>query len=99
MGLLRLAAAMSSASLVLAWTTYTVPYSGGKDDTPALTAALAADPLLTSNATIVFEKGVTYNILTPIRFPRFENVIVSVQGNLSYAADIQKTQGENPQAT
>ena len=95
MRLLYLASALSPVSLVLAWTTYIVPHSGGNDDTPALMAAFAANPMLTANATIIFKKGVTYNILTPIRFPRFENVIVSVQGNLSYAADIQKTQGEN----
>lgn len=96
MRFLRLASAVSSVSLALAWTTYIVPHSGGNDDTPALTAAFAADPTLTANATIIFKDSVTYNILTPIRFPRFENVIVSVQGNLSYAADIQKTQGEDP---
>lgn len=94
---LRLASALSSASLALAWTTYIVPHSGGKDDTLALAAAFAADLTLATNATIIFEKGVTYNMLTPISFPRLENIIISVQGNISYAADIQETQGENPQ--
>ena len=95
MRFIYLASALSSASLALAWRTYIVPNSGGNDDTPALTAAFATDPTLTANATILFAKGITYNILTPVRFPSLENVIVSVQGNLSYAADIQKTQGEN----
>lgn len=95
MRLLPLASVLSSASLVLGWTTYIVPHSQGGDDAPALVAAFASDPKLATNATILFKKGVTYNILTPIRFPRFENVIVSIQGNLTYAADIQATQGGN----
>jgi len=97
MRLLHLASALSSVSLALAWTTYVVPHSGGNDDTPALAAAFSTDPKLATNATILFKKGVTYNILTPISFPYLENVVVSVQGNLSYAADVQATQGENPQ--
>ena len=96
MRLLHIASALSSVSLTLAWTTYVVPYSSGKDDTPALTAALSANPKLATDTTILFQQGVSYNILTPINFPRFENVIVSVQGNLSYAADIKGTQGTNP---
>jgi len=97
MRLLHLVSAISSASLALAWTTYVVPHSEGNDDTPALAAAFAADPKLATDTTILFKQGVTYNILTPIVFPRFENVIVSIQGNLTYAADIQATQGEDPE--
>ena len=96
MRLQNLASVLSSVSLALAWTTYVVPYSQGGDDTPALAAAFATDPRLATDAMILFEQGVTYNILTPILFPHFENVIVSVQGNLTYAADIQATQGEHP---
>jgi len=96
MRLSHLTSVLSPVSLVLAWTTYVVPHSEGNDDTPALAAAFAADPKLATDATILFEQGVTYNILTPIVFPRFENVIVSIQGNLTYAADIQATQGESP---
>ena len=96
MRLLHFSSIVSSVSLALAWTTYVVPHSQGGDDTPALAASLAADPKLATNTTILFKRGVTYNILTPIHFPRFENVIVSVQGNLTYAADIKATQGENP---
>ena len=94
--LLHLTSALFFVSLSLAWTTYVVPHSGGNDDTPALTAAFAANPKLATNATILFQQGVTYNILTPIVFPYFENVVVSVQGNLSYAADIKATQGGSP---
>ena len=96
MRLLYLTSTLSSVSLALAWTTYVVPHSAGNDDTPALAAAFSARPELATDATILFEQGVTYNILTPIRFPYFQNVIVSVQGNLTYAADIQATQGEDP---
>ena len=95
MRLLHLTSVLSSVSLVLAWATYIVPHSGGNDDTPALAAAFAADPKLAANATILFKQGVTYNILTPISFPSFENVLISIQGNLTYAADIQATQGAN----
>ena len=96
MRLPQLASVLSSVSLALAWTTYVVPCSGGYDDTPALAAAFVANPKLATNATILFQRGVTYNVLTPIRFPYFENVVVSVQGNLSYAADVKATQGGTP---
>ena len=96
MHLLRLASALSVVSLAAAWTTYIVPHSSGSDDTPALTAAFSSNNNLASGATILFQKGVTYNILTPIKFPKLQNVIVSVEGNITYAADIKKTQGENP---
>jgi len=96
MHFLHLACALSSVSLALAWTTYVVPYSHGHDDTPALTAAFAANPTLTRDTTILFKQGVVYKILTPIHFPYLNNVIVSVQGNLSYAADVKATQGEVP---
>lgn len=96
MRLIHLTSILPSASLALAWTTYVVPHSQGYDDTPALAAALAADPKLATDATILFEQGVTYNILTPICFPYLENVVISIQGNLTYAADIKATQGENP---
>ena len=99
MHLLRLISALSSASLAAAWTTYTVPHSSGKDDTPALAAAFNADKSLTTNATILFQKGVTYNMATPITFPNFQNVIVSIQGNITYGADIKATQGENSETT
>lgn len=97
MRLLQLAFTLSFLSLSFAWTTYVVPYSGGLDDSPALAAAFSANANLSTNATILFQKGVTYNILTPIVFPRLQNVLVSVQGNLSYAADIVATQSTHCQ--
>lgn len=96
MRLVHSVSALFSASLAAAWTTYIVPYSPGDDDAPALIAALSANKCLATNATILFRKGVTYNISTPIQFPKFQNVIVSIQGNITYAADIEKTQGESP---
>ncbi|KAF9783458.1 pectin lyase fold/virulence factor [Thelephora terrestris] len=92
MHFLRLVFALSSASIAAAWTTYIVPHSGGNDDTLALAAALSANKALATNATILFQTGITYNILTPIAFPKFQNVIVSIQGNITYAADVKKTQ-------
>ena len=97
MHLVHLILALSSVSIATAWTTYTVPHSSGGDDTPALIAALSTDKSLTTDATILFQKGVTYNMLTPVKFPRFKNVIVSIQGNITYAADVRKTQGKSPQ--
>ena len=96
MRLLYLASALSSVPLALAWTTHIVSHSQGNDDASTLTTAFAKDPGLASNATILFEEGATYNLLTPIRFPHLENVVISVQGNLTYAADVQATQGANP---
>lgn len=79
-------------STAFAWKTFVVLHSDGQDDTPALTAALTN---LTSNSTILFQKGITYNIFTPIKFPVLNNVEVSIQGNLTYPSDIATIQGEN----
>ena len=96
MRLLHLASVLSSVSLALAWTTYVVPHSAGKDDTLALANALATNPQLSTDATIVFKQGVTYNLGTPILFQNLKNVVISIQGNISYATDIKATQGVNP---
>ncbi|KAL0569242.1 hypothetical protein V5O48_012729 [Marasmius crinis-equi] len=74
-----------------AWNTFTVPHTGvaGQDDTPGLTAALAN---FSTNATILFQKGVTYNIFTPITFPVLQNVEVRIEGNLSLPSDIPTVQ-------
>lgn len=94
------ASTLSFVSLALAWTTYIVPHSaGGGDDTPALAQAFTDNPSLATDSTILFQQGVTYNILTPICLPHLENVIVSVQGNLTYSADIKTTQGANTETT
>ena len=99
MHLLHFASTLSFVSLALAWTTFIVPHSGGGDDTPALTKAFAENPSLATDATILFKQGVTYNILTPVHFPYFQNVLVSVQENLTFSSDVKTTQGTNPDNT
>jgi hypothetical protein len=67
------AAAAALAPLAAhAWKTYVVPHTPGADDTPALMAALKSGNYST-NATILFQKGTTYNIFTSINFPKFAN--------------------------
>ena len=95
MRLLYLISALPLLPAALAWTTYTVPHSGGGDDTPALISALKSRPELRSQATIVFQKGLTYNLATPVKFPYLENVTIQIQGNISFATDIAATQGAN----
>jgi polygalacturonase len=75
------------------WRTFTVPHSSPTaDDSPALVAALASGNWST-NATILFKKGVHYNIHTPIKFPVLNNVEVRIEGNLSYPEDVGVVQG------
>ena len=76
-------------SFTTAWDIFTVPHTDGEDDVPDLMAAIGN---YATNATILFEKGVNYNIFTPIKFPVLTNVDVSIQGNLSYPSDIQTVQ-------
>lgn len=84
---------LSLASSVSAWSTFVVPHSVGQDDTPSLTSVLAN---YSTNATILFKKGVTYNIFTPIKFPVLTNVEIAIEGNLTYPANISTVQGEMP---
>lgn len=76
-----------------AWTVFVVPHTAGQDDAPALMNALAVGNIST-NGTILFSKGVTYNILTPIKFPVLNNVEIRIEGNLTYSDDIVAIQGE-----
>ncbi|KAJ7146434.1 pectin lyase fold/virulence factor [Mycena epipterygia] len=69
------------ASVVCAWDTFVVSNTPDADDTPGLLALVKNH---TSNATILFSKGVTYNIFTPIKFPLFTNVEIRIEGNLTY---------------
>ncbi|GLB43691.1 putative glycosyl hydrolase 28 family protein [Lyophyllum shimeji] len=88
--LLRISALLlAHVYVATAWNTFVVPHTDGQDDTPILTAALAN---YTTNSTILFQKGVTYNILTPIKFPVFTNVEVRIEGNLTYPTDIATIQ-------
>jgi hypothetical protein len=70
--------------------TFVVPHTPGHDDTPGLKAALAN---FTSNSTILFKAGVTYNIFTPITFPILNNVEIQIEGNLTYPTSISDVQG------
>lgn len=80
----------TSVALTSAWNTFVVPHSPGQDDAPAILAAL---PTLVANSSIVFKKGITYNIFTPIKFPVLNNVEVVIEGNLTYPTDISAIQG------
>lgn len=84
--------ASGSLGVTSAWTTFTVPHTADQDDTPGLLQALSSRNL-TSNATILFEKGTTYNVFTPIKFPTLNNVEVAIEGNLTYPNDIATVQG------
>ena len=90
LSLARLFSFVALAHLVVAWSTFTVPHSPGKDDTPAILAAL---PDFATNSTILFQEGITYNIFTPIKFPTLNNVDIRIEGNLTYPTDIATIQG------
>jgi hypothetical protein len=92
MRLSQLFVTTACVSAALGWNTFIVPHSPGQDDTPALVEAL---PNLAANSSIVFKKGITYNIFTPIEFPVLNNVEVVIEGNLTYPTDIPTVQGEN----
>lgn len=74
-----------------AWTTFTVPHTDGQDDVPILTAALSTGNF-SKSATILFARGIKYNIFTPIIFPALTSVEVRIEGNLSYPDDIPTIQ-------
>lgn len=77
-----------------AWQTFVVPHSSSPtdDDAPFLRNALAAGNI-SSDVTILFQTGMTYNIFSPIKFPTLQNVEVAIEGNLSYPADVGTVQG------
>lgn len=82
-------------AVVGAWQTYIVQHIPNSDDTPALLKALTSGNI-TTNTTILFQKGSTYNIFTPIKFPLLTNVEVRIEGNLTYPEDIATIQGRRP---
>ena len=82
--------ALAVSALAAASTTFIVPHSDGGDDTPGLLSAIGN---YTTDSTILFEKGITYNIFSPITFPKLTNVEISIQGNLTYPTDISAVQG------
>ncbi|KAG6878486.1 hypothetical protein C0992_008000 [Termitomyces sp. T32_za158] len=85
-----LAVLLVQVSLVAGWHTFVVPHAGEQDDIPSLVAAIGDYSI---NSTILFQKGVHYNIFTPIKFPVLNNVEVRIEGNLSYPTDIPTIQG------
>lgn len=89
MRLSQLFVATTWISASFGWNSFLVQHSPGQDDTPALVKAL---PGLAENSSIIFQKGVTYNIFTPIKFPVLNNVEVAIEGNLSYPEDIPTVQ-------
>lgn len=76
-------------TLANGWQTFVVPHSFDRsaDDAPLLTKTLASGSL-SSNTTILFEKGITYNVFSPVTFPVLHNVEIVIEGNLSYPVDI-----------
>lgn len=85
----HLITALAGICSARAWSTYVVPHIDGADDVPGLTTALAN---FTEDATILFDKGTTYNIWTPLIFPELTNVEVLIEGNLTYPEDIPTIQ-------
>ncbi|EJD04200.1 pectin lyase-like protein [Fomitiporia mediterranea MF3/22] len=81
---------LAGSACAAAWSTLTVPHTNGADDSPGLLAVLEN---YTANSTILFEKDVTYNIFSPIKFPTLTNVEVSIQGNLTYPTNVSAIQG------
>ncbi|TID22008.1 glycosyl hydrolase family 28 [Venturia nashicola] len=62
----------------------------GKEDSSA--AILTAFKSCSSNAVIVFKEGADYNVLTPLVFPKLNNVEIRVGGNLHLPKDIPAVQ-------
>ncbi|KAI5121311.1 hypothetical protein M0805_003778 [Coniferiporia weirii] len=68
---------------------FTVPHTDGADDALGFAAAVQN---YSTNSTILFKEGVTYNIYSPIKFPTLSNVEIRIEGNLSYPSDIATVQ-------
>ncbi|RDB24422.1 putative exopolygalacturonase C [Hypsizygus marmoreus] len=79
----------ANVNFASAWNTFVVPHTAGQDDTSGLTAVLAN---YSTNSTILFKQGITYNIFTPIKFPVLNNVEIRFEGNLTYPTDIPAIQ-------
>ena len=82
---------LAYACLATAMTTFTVPHVVGQDDTPTLLEAMKN---FSSDSAILFQSGITYNIFTPIRFPKLTNVEIRIEGNLTYPTDIPTIQSK-----
>ncbi|CCO27515.1 hypothetical protein BN14_01495 [Rhizoctonia solani AG-1 IB] len=86
------AAALALLPLVSAYSkTFVVPHVDGQDDSPAVAAALAN---YSSDSLILFKRGVTYNLWTPINFDSLTNSEVAFEGNATYPTSIAAIQAE-----
>ncbi|CCO30407.1 hypothetical protein BN14_04436 [Rhizoctonia solani AG-1 IB] len=91
------AAALALLPLVSAYSkTFVVPHTPGKDDSPAVVAAIAN---YSSDSLIIFKKGVTYNLWTPINFGTLNNCEVAFEGNATYPTSIAAVQAEVAKST
>ncbi|KAF7340907.1 Pectin lyase-like protein [Mycena sanguinolenta] len=80
---------LQAATAAFAWDTFLVPHTPGGDDTPGLLSLVTNH---SSDATILFRKGITYNIFTAIKFPVLTNVEIAIEGNLTYPTNISEIQ-------
>jgi len=72
--------------------TFVVPHlASGSDDTPALLASL---PALQNGSygRILFEKGITYQLLSPVNFGTLNNLEIAIEGNISLPNTISDVQ-------
>src|ERR1700749_5188288 len=82
----------TSAASISTSLTFVVPHlSTGADDTPALLAALPSIQNGTYDR-VLFEKGVTYHLLTPVNFGTLNNVQIALEGNISLPDSIASVQ-------
>ncbi|KAF8527382.1 pectin lyase fold/virulence factor [Hysterangium stoloniferum] len=79
----------ASTALASITNTFVVPHVDGADDAPAIRAALAN---FRSHSCILFEKGKTYNIWTPLDFGTLTNVEVAIEGNITLPKSIPEVQ-------
>lgn len=63
--------------------------NGTASDSPAIQDVFDR---CSKDSTILFEKGVDYNVFEPIDAQKLDNVIISVQGNLHLPQDIPTVQ-------
>ncbi|GJJ13217.1 hypothetical protein Clacol_007468 [Clathrus columnatus] len=70
--------------------TFVVPHQDGIDDAIAVRNGLAN---FNSDSVILFEKGTTYNILTPLNFGTLTNVDIVIEGNITLPSNITQVQG------
>ncbi|KAJ7842243.1 pectin lyase-like protein [Mycena olivaceomarginata] len=77
------------AAVASAWDTFLVPHTPGENDTPGLLSLVTNH---SSNATILFSQGVTYNIFTAIKFPVLANIEIRIEGNLTYPTNVSQVQ-------